>query len=667
VTPETFTAITDALAEPMYLLDADGVILAANAAARRLAPASVPGRPLFELVDDAEALARYLAACARSPVPVPGALRLRARAGATACLAAGNVVATDDDGHPAALLLRCQVLDQRSQALLGAERRVLELLAAGETLPAALGHLARAVEEQRPDMLVSVLLLDDGGLRQVAAPSLPETYARMADGAADGSAGAAAALARPVVAADIERDPLWAGLREAALGHGLRACSAAPILAGDGRVLGALAAYFREARAPTAAEIELIDDAAHVARVAIEHHRALRERDRLFTREQTARLAAEAANTAKDLFLATLSHELRTPLTAILGWTRLLRIGAAPATVVPHALEVIERNTRLQERLINDLLDISRIVAGKLRIDRTLVDPVEVVAGAIETVLPSAQARGVTVEQALDATAGPVLGDADRLQQVVRNLLSNAVKFAPEGGRVAVTLARDGDDAVIAVSDSGSGIDPAFLPHAFERFEQGVAAPGSGPGGLGLGLAIARHLVELHGGTIDAAPTGPLGGAVFTVRLRRVPGQVPGAAASAGVDAVLPTLTGARVLVVEDEADTRAFIVTTLERSGGTVEATGGADEALAAIETFRPDVLVADLRMPGKDGYALIREIRARDTGAGRRLPALALTAYADPDEARRARDAGFDRYVPKPVEPAALVRAVAGTLGDV
>ncbi|HSE92515.1 MAG TPA: ATP-binding protein, partial [Methylomirabilota bacterium] len=299
-----------------------------------------------------------------------------------------------------------------------------------------------------------------------------------------------------------------------------------------------------------------------------------------------------------------------------------------------------------------------------LRIETVPVDLVAVVEAAVGSLLPAAGARGVTVERTLDAAAGPVLGDTGRLQQIVGNLLSNAVKFASEGGRVSVALAREDDHAVIRVADSGPGIDPAVLPHVFDRFQRGGGPPGTGHGGLGLGLAIAHHLVALHGGTLEAAPAGPLGGALFTVRLHCRSSEVPPIAGAEGRDATLPSLAGTRVLVVEDEADTRAFLTATLERAGGAVAAASCADEALAVLDAFRPDVLVADLRMPGKDGYALIREVRLLDAHHGHRLPALAVTAYAGPDEAERARAAGFDRYVSKPLEPAALIRAIVDAL---
>ncbi|MGH7388625.1 MAG: ATP-binding protein [Candidatus Rokuibacteriota bacterium] len=554
------------------------------------------------------------------------------------------------------------------EAFLRIEARVLELVAAGEPLPAALDQLARAFEERATGMLVSILLLDaGGGLRHAAAPSLPEAYTHALDAALGGGVGASGAAAFPArsdVVTDIAHDPLWAAHRELALRHGLRACWSTPILGLARRVLGTLTVCYREPRSPTVEELALIDSGVHIARIAIEHHHALQERDRLRAREQEAQREAGAASAGTDLFLATLSHELRTPLTAILGWTRLLRIGAAPPSALPHALEVIERNTRLQERLVNDLLDVSRIVAGTLRIEPLPVDLGAVVEAAVESLRAAAGARGVTVERALDAGAGPVLGDAARLQQIVGNLLSNAVKFAPEGGRVAVALAREDDHAVVRVGDSGPGIDPAVLLHVFDRFRRGGEPPGTGHGGLGLGLAIARHLVDLHGGALEAEPTGPLGGALFTVRLPCRSREVPPLAGAEGRDAMLPSLEGTRVLVVEDEADTRALLTAALERSGGTVAAASGADEALAVLEAFRPDVLVSDLRMPGKDGYALIREVRARDARHGGRLPALAVTAYAGPDEAEHARDAGFDRYVTKPLEPAALVRAIVAAL---
>jgi signal transduction histidine kinase len=379
-------------------------------------------------------------------------------------------------------------------------------------------------------------------------------------------------------------------------------------------------------------------------------------------REQAARGAAETANRAKDEFLALLSHELRSPLGAILTWVTLLRDGNVDTALATRGLEAIERNTRLQVKLIEDLLDVSRIITGKTRLDVGLVDLARVGEAALESVRAAALAKGVRVDAFLDPSLGAVLGDATRLQQVVWNLVSNAIKFTSKGGWVEVRLEGRDSQAMIRVSDSGKGIDPAFLPHIFERFRQADSSTTRTEGGLGLGLAIVRHVVELHGGTVEAESPGLGSGATFTVRL-------PLPALRETRDTILPTrapaggtraLEGVRLLVVDDEADARDAISAVLVSSGATVATARSVREALAAIDRApAPDVIVSDIAMPGEDGFALMRELR--NERPERRIPVLALTAYAGEPEAARIREAGFDAYLAKPIEAAKLVAAVS------
>jgi CheY-like chemotaxis protein/two-component sensor histidine kinase len=382
-------------------------------------------------------------------------------------------------------------------------------------------------------------------------------------------------------------------------------------------------------------------------------------------RLRRALAAAEEANRLKDEFLAVLSHELRTPLNAILGWARMLRAGTLSENDVPRALETIERNAQAQAQLIEDLLDVSRIVSGKLRLDMRPVDIGEVTEEAIDTVRPTADARGVTLTVAINHV-GPVSGDAQRLQQVIWNLVSNSIKFTPQGGRVDVRVDQVASMVRLAVIDTGQGIDPDFLPHVFDRFRQASSIPGqTRRKGLGLGLAIVRHLVEAHAGTVTAASDGPGKGATFTVEIPVMVGRtVLSTGSTHGYASALETslsLTGVRLLVVDDEADAREMLRIALHQYGAAVRVAASAEEALAQVAAERPDVLVSDIEMPDATGYELVRHLRHSDNPEVRRLPAVALTAYARTEDRVKALLAGFQTHVPKPVEPAELVTVIA------
>ena len=391
--------------------------------------------------------------------------------------------------------------------------------------------------------------------------------------------------------------------------------------------------------------------------------RAQDERERLL-------LDAEAASRAKDQFLATLSHELRTPLNAVVGWAHMLRSGKLDEAAAARAIDTIDRNARAQSQLISDILDISRIVSGKLRLSVRPVDLAPVVEAALDTVRPSAEAKGIRLQAVLDPAAGPVSGDADRLQQVAWNLLANAIKFTPRNGRVHVRLARIDSHVELRIEDTGIGIGPEFMPHVFELFRQRDGSPSRQHGGLGLGLALVKHLVELHGGSVECASPGEGMGAVFSVRLplmivaSRTEGVHP-TAETGGVMPPAPSLEGVSVLVVDDDPDARHLISTLLEERGARVRAVAGSEEALAALEAELPDVLVSDIEMPGQDGYALMRTIRALPPERGGRIPAAALTAYARTEDRMQALLAGFHLHMPKPVQPAELAAVVASLAG--
>src|SRR5687767_6968915 len=381
------------------------------------------------------------------------------------------------------------------------------------------------------------------------------------------------------------------------------------------------------------------------------------------------------ASRAKDEFLGLLSHELRTPLNSILGWTRILSTHTLDEADAEQALETIDRNAKLQARLIDDMLDVSRIISGKLRLDAQPVDLTSVINSAVETLRPAAEAKQIRLYVTLDFGTGNVLGDPVRLQQVVWNLVSNAVKFVPKEGSVRVSLRRVNSHVELVVSDSGPGIENEFLPFVFDRFRQGNSKPDKKYSGLGLGLSIVRHLVELHGGTVHAANNADGAGAIFTVRLpvmavSRSINQMAQLAqdAKASVTRGLafdcpPDLEGVKVLAVDDEADARALLVALFEQCGAEVRTCGSAAEALETLQEYTPDVLVSDIGMPGEDGYSLIKKVRASEEWKS--LPAVALTAFARTEDRFQALQAGYNMHVPKPVEPAELALVISRLVG--
>jgi Signal transduction histidine kinase len=402
--------------------------------------------------------------------------------------------------------------------------------------------------------------------------------------------------------------------------------------------------------------------------------RKLAEEQRLkLAREQVARTEAEAANRAKDEFLATVSHELRTPLNAILGWGRMLGSGKLDEEGYTRGLETIERNAKLQAQLIDDLLDMSRIISGKLRLTVGPVDLHPVIEAAIEAMQPAVEAKRIRLQVILDSNVGMISGDPDRLQQVVWNLISNAVKFTPKGGRVQVRLQRINSHVDLAVSDTGQGVSAEFLPYVFDRFRQADSAITRMHGGLGLGLAIVRHLIELHGGTVEAQSPGEGQGATFTVRLPimithdsgrfTLNGQGADANKSwqqAGFDCP-PSLAGLRVLILDDEADARALLKVIIEECQAEVTTVASAAEAYETLEWLKPDVIISDIGMPFEDGYSFMRKVRAREAGTQSRIPAVALTAHARVEDRLRALAAGYQVHVAKPIEPAELVAVIA------
>jgi signal transduction histidine kinase/CheY-like chemotaxis protein len=403
-------------------------------------------------------------------------------------------------------------------------------------------------------------------------------------------------------------------------------------------------------------------------RTIAESLQAAAERQQLYLDEQRARVEAENVSQMKDEFLATLSHELRTPLNAMLGWSQLLLQGQRDAAMLRRGLETIERNARAQSQLIEDMLDMSRLLAGKVRIDAGPIQPQDFVNAALETARPAALARSIGLNASIDHRAGPVRGDLARMQQVMSNLISNAIKFTEPGGVVTVTLRLEGEGSeravAIDVADTGAGIAPEFLPYVFDRFRQADSSSARRHGGLGLGLAIARQLVELQGGAISVASRGEGQGATFTLHLPpAAPGAVPAVRSEslAGLPLAPPEMAGMTVLVIDDELDSLELVQEVLAASEATILTATGAREALRLVEARRPDLVISDIGMPLVDGFEMIRRIRSMPDRETAGVPAIALTAFSRREDQQRALEAGFDDYLAKPVAPATLLQTVA------
>jgi signal transduction histidine kinase/CheY-like chemotaxis protein len=430
-------------------------------------------------------------------------------------------------------------------------------------------------------------------------------------------------------------------------------------LSREGRVIGTLT---------------IIEDVTErVAREA-ELQAQIEARTRLLASEKLARSEAERANRLKDEFLATISHELRNPLNAIMGWAHMLQVGNLNEANMERAVETIYRNAKSQSQLVSDLLDVSRIISGKLRLDMSAVDLIYIVNAAIDSIRPAVDAKGIQLQPMLDPSAGLISGDADRLQQVVWNLLTNAVKFTPKGGKIQVKVQRINSHVEIVVSDSGVGISKEFLPYVFDRFRQADGSTTRIHGGLGLGLSIVRQLVDLHGGSVGVESKGEGKGATFTITLpflgvsddqKETQPPTPIHGDEIVTFEGLPSLEGLTVLVVDDEADTRELIREVLKECGSEVVMSRSAEEALEALEQYHPDVLISDLGMPDEDGYSLISKIRALPPERGGQIPAAALTAYARAEDRMRVLRSGFQFHLPKPVDSAELITVIASLAG--
>jgi PAS domain S-box-containing protein len=444
---------------------------------------------------------------------------------------------------------------------------------------------------------------------------------------------------------------------------GLISAQSTPLISRSGKQIGMVSTHWRKHHRPSDRELQFLDLLARQAADLIEQRQTAVEREQLLIREQAAREEADRVNRIKDEFLAVLSHELRSPLNPILGWSTLLLGNKLDEAKTAQALTTIQRNAKLQSELIEDLLDVSRILRGKLILNVAVVNLASLIQTAMETVWLAAEAKSIQIEASLAPDVGLVSGDATRLQQVIWNLLSNAVKFTPSGGRVNIRLESLDSYAQIIVSDTGQGIEPDFLPYVFDHFRQADAATTRRFGGLGLGLAIVRHLVELHGGTVGVESLGVGMGATFTIRFPLMPKQAAANQNDRSSES-FSDLNGIQVLVVDDEPDSREFVAFVLEQAGANVMTAATADEALITLVQSKPDVLLSDIGMPEVDGYMLMQQVRALPPEQGGQVPAIALTAYAGDFNQQQALQAGFQRHVSKPVEPEVLVRTISALL---
>jgi signal transduction histidine kinase/ActR/RegA family two-component response regulator len=580
-------------------------------------------------------------------------------------------------GHCAQSLYRARIFEAERRA--STEKALLyELVdAAGrahtleEVYEHALTALQRALDVQR----TSISLFEpDQVIRFKAWHGLSDAYRAALEGHSPWSPETRDAA--PVIVSDVAADPELARYREVFEREGIVAIAFLPLVHQQ-RLLGKLMIYASRPRSFTPAELAMARSVATQVAQAVARKMTEAEVARLFEEAETARAQAEDASRMKDEFLAVVSHELRTPMSAILGWSHILKTERRnePATL-SKGIDVIERNARAQTKIIEDILDVSRVITGKLVIEPVSVSLSSVVSEAIDVVRPSAAAKETTLS--LDAPDDPlsIVGDPGRLRQIIWNLLSNAVKFTPRGGSVQVALTQDTGSVSVAVRDTGKGIPPSFLPHVFERFRQADSSTTRLTGGLGLGLAIVRHLVELHGGHVQAASEGSDKGATFTVTL---PVRAAGTTTSPNLKVERSTgtarrltpernssiqLAGIKILVVDDETDAREMLSTALSGYGAEMQTVSTARAALKVLPLYQPRILISDIGMPEEDGYVLIRQVRALAPPYGK-VPAIALTAYARPEDRMRALAAGYDEHVAKPAQPDALASLVARMIG--
>jgi PAS domain S-box-containing protein len=565
---------------------------------------------------------------------------------------------------------------KQSEALSQCQKKALEMVAQGTSLCEVLDSLILAVEKQATvELRASIQILAEEGkrFRTCCAPSFPESYRQAVAGCRvdrhDVPCTLALFLKQPVIIPDLNREPKWADVAKMLEPYSIRSIWTAPIISAEQKPLGTFCFYSSKERTPGSSEQAMMESVIQTIALVIERKEAEAQREQLLFREKAAREQAETASRVKDEFLAVVSHELRAPLNAINGWTFMLLRGTMDRSSQIRALESIHRQVRSQCQLIDDLLDVARIVSGKLRLEMSNIDPSRAINAALEVVRPAAEAKEIDLIAKLDPSMKLLWADSDRLQQVIWNLLSNAIKFTPPGGRVEIRSRRADSIDEIVVSDTGQGVSEDFLPYIFDRFRQADSSTTRAHEGIGLGLAIVRHLIELHGGTVFAKSAGKGKGTTFTIRLplRTAHRQRAEAGRKRETETVprppseeQEILKGVRVLLVDDSVEDRDVLLAELTHLGATVCASSSVNEALIKLEEFQPDVLVADIAMPGEDGYSLIRKIRARPLDQRNLTPAIALTAYAGDANRKRALEAGFQKHMSKPADPTALARTI-------
>jgi len=636
-----YRRLVETMNEGALLVNRAGVVLYSNAAFAKIAATpleTIVGRSLVDFVDPRSvADCRGLLATSRTEATA-AEVTLRTPGGMP--VAVYLSMSPNDDGEPGASVIVTNLAAQkRNEEIVASERlanAILDQVADAIIVCDTKGVVTRASRAARD------ISVDRMALQHVFA-SFPlrgaEGMRHPASRALEGEVVTSVEMVLDIVG----REPMDV------------LCTAVPLSYQRDEILGCVMSITDITRQKRAeAERQELLEAERAARMSAEH----------------ARAEAEASNRSKDEFLATVSHELRTPLNAIVGWSRLMADDTLPEERLRHGIEVIRRNADAQARLIEDLLDVSRIISGQMRLEVQSVEPLRVITAVIETVRPALDAKEITLEVVLDSEDTQVLGDEARLQQIIWNLLSNAAKFTPRKGRIRIVLRRVESAIEIAVEDNGQGIPSDFLPFVFDRFRQANGTISRVHGGLGLGLAISRHLVELHGGSIGVTSNGPGFGSAFTVRLPRAalrespspPIPILGSEVAAiGAPFEVADLAGVHVVLVEDDDDSRELLTAVLTKCGARVTATSSGHTALAVFATDVPDVLVSDVGMPEMDGYTLIRHVRALDDPAGRRVPALALTAYARSEDRRRSLAEGFQMHLAKPADPSEFAMTVA------
>jgi PAS domain S-box-containing protein len=659
-----YRRIVEGMTEGAAIVNPQGVILYANSAFSRLAAAPLD-RVLgsqIRLYVPAEAAASFERLMTEASRPEARAEERMLLRSADRVVPVHVSAAADGESEHGGI---CLVITDLSAAMRDAERRRSQLSA----------QLENAIREKEAQRKLSDSLF----MNAPAAITLLRGRDHVVEAANEGTFALWACTAEETIGKPLL--DVVPSLR----GQGFEEILDEVLRTGNPFVVNELPAKVSRGDAPDTVYVNIVCTPTHdavgavdgIAAFALDVTTQVDERKRTAAAQRRARAKAEEATRLKDEFLATLSHELRTPLNAILGWSRMLQSGAAPAEKRDRALEAIVRNAKAQNQLIEDLLDVSRIMSGKLRLSVDSVDLAQIVEAAIDVVQPAGDAKGVRIQKLLDPDAGPVSGDPGRLQQVVWNLLSNAVKFTPRGGRVHVTVRRAESNVEISVSDTGSGITQDFLPYVFDRFRQEDGAITRKAGGLGLGLAIVKNIVELHGGGVEAHSGGADQGSTFTVKIPVAsvrakavspPAEPPAPASVADPPWTCPVeITGLKVMVVDDEADARDLIRTVLEHCAAVVTTACSSAEALDRIPKVRPEVIVSDIGLPDEDGYAFIRKLRELPREAGGRTPAVALTAYARPEDRRRALLDGFQSHAVKPVDPQELVIVIANLVGRV